>query len=111
MKYSHHYSKLDQKIYTTVRRYKKGNEGDIVNETYPDGSHKAEILLEILRSLDKMETTFLLNDTDCNTREEAIELINSFYKKPIDLDEKLFVYILQRVNERKIPVSRSKEGI
>lgn len=84
-------------MYTTIRRYKKANEGDIVPETYPDGSHHARVISEIRRSINEMETKFLLNDTDCKTRKEAIELLNSFYQKLIALDEKLFVYILQKV--------------
>ncbi|KYC53839.1 MAG: hypothetical protein AMQ22_00038 [Candidatus Methanofastidiosum methylothiophilum] len=39
---------------------------------------------------------FLLKDTGRATREEAVELLNSFYKKPIAKDEKLTIYVIIR---------------
>ena len=98
MKYSNNYSKLEKNRYTTIRRYSKGKMGKNIRETYPKGWHFAKIMRIERRSLVQLSTEFLLEDTDCKTRKEAIELINSFYKKPIDENkDKLYVYYLKRV--------------
>ena len=98
MKYSNNYSKLSLEEYTTIRRYSKGKVGKIVKEDYPDGWHFAKIINVERKPLIQITTEFLLADTDCKTRENAIELINSFYKKPIDeTKEKLYIYHLKRV--------------
>ena len=46
-----------------------------------------------------MSDDFLLYDTTpfASTRSEAVKLLNSFYDEPIDLDEKLAVYLLKKV--------------
>ena len=98
MKYSKHYSKLDQNKYTTIRRHSKGKVGDVVLETYPDGKHKANIVDIKRQTINEMSFTFLYTDTDCITREEAKNLIQYFYRKPIDFDkEKFYVYFLEKV--------------
>ena len=96
MKYSHNYSKLEKKEYTTIRRYSKGKEGEIIMEDYPNGNHFAKIMKVERRSLEQISTDFLMKDTDCKTRMEAIDLIQSFYKVPIDEKEKLYIYYLRR---------------
>lgn len=97
MKYSHNYSKLEQKEYTTIRRYSKGKVGRGLTETYPGGYHFAQIVKIERKPLIQVSTELLLKDTDCETREEAIELIQSFYKKPIDyFSEKFYIYHMER---------------
>lgn len=99
MKYSHAYAKLRVHNYTTIRRYKKGNVGDIVLETYPSGSHYAEIVKIERKALADIYLTELMFDTDCNSRAEAYELFQSFYKKPIDYErEKFYIYHLKWVS-------------
>ncbi len=95
MKYSHNYTKLDYPYYTTIRRYSKGKVGDIVIEKYPKGQHKARIIEVQRKSLDNIPTHVIEFDTDTNSRGMAYELIQSFYKKPIDFkNEKFYIYTL-----------------
>jgi len=97
MKYSKHYSKLDQDKYTTIRRHPKGKVGDIKLETYPDGSHYAEITKIGRQTLKNVSFTFLRSDTDCITRQGAMNLIQSFYDKPIDFEkERFYIYYMEK---------------
>ena len=97
MKYSHDYAKLRVHNYTTIRRYSKGKVGDIVQETYPSGTHLAKIVKIERRALDDVYLTELMFDTDCNSRGEAYRLFQSFYKKPIDFkNEKFYIYYLKK---------------
>ncbi len=99
MKYSHNYTKLKKPKYTTIRRYKKGKEGDIVSENYPGGSHISRIILEKRTTLADIHLKVLLNDCDCDTRKDAYELFQSFYKKPIDFrNERFYLYVLEKVD-------------
>jgi hypothetical protein len=98
MKYSEKYRKLDKEEYTTIRRYSKGKVGDCVKEKYPNGTHNAKIIKIEKMSLSQIPTRLLLEDTDRETREEAIHLIQSFYYKPIDIKkEKIYVYFLRKI--------------
>jgi len=102
MKYSSNYGKLYKPYYTTIRRYSKGKMGDFVKEIYPNGVHSAQILRVERKTLNEITTEFLLADTDCKTRKEAIRLIESFYKKPIDRQrEKLYIYYLQKIKYKR----------
>lgn len=99
MKYSKHYSKLDKKEYTTIRRHSKGKIGDIKLEVYPDGWHHAKIMDVKRKSIIKIPTKFLLEDTGCNSRNKAIKLIKSFYEKPInEFKDKLYIYYMKKIS-------------
>ena len=113
MKYSHNYAKLDVFNYTTIRRYPKGKVGDIVKETYPKGSHYSEIVGIERRALNEVYLTDLLFDTDCDTREEAYRLFQSFYKKIIDFDkDRFYVYFMEKVEGMKCANKKcGKEGV
>ena len=98
MRYSHKYSKLDMVNYTTIRRYKKCNKGDIVRKTYPGGSHDAEVKHVQRMTLAEMSIDFLKADTDLDSREDVYNLFNKFYKRQIDIfREKMYVYYLRKV--------------
>ena len=98
MKYSKNYAKLNVSNYTTIRRYPKGKIGNIILEKYPSGEHYAKIIKIERKALDDIYLTDLIFDTDCDTRKEAYELIQSFYKKPIDFqNEKLYIYKLRKM--------------
>jgi len=94
LKYSKHYSKLDLPLHATIRRYLKGRKsGDVVKEIVNGKvlQYSKIVLIERL-TVNQMSTDFLLKDTDCTTRIEAIRLLNSFYTNPISLEyEKLYV--------------------
>ena len=92
------YSKFKKNKYTTIRRYKKGNAGDIVLEQYPNGFHYARIKDVVRETLERLPTKFLLDDTDCKTRDDAYYFIQCFYKKPIDpYNEKLYIYFMEKI--------------
>ena len=98
MKYSHDYSKLKNETYTTIRRHPKGKIGTITNENYPSGSHLA-IIENIKRmTIDEMSISMIQQDGDVKTREEFLDLLNSFYRKPIKRNEKLYIYFLRKKN-------------
>jgi len=96
LKYSHNYSKLDKQEYTTIRRYSKAQVGDIVREVYPKGNHFAKVKRVVRTTLREIPTKLLLEDTDKQTREEALLLIQSFYRKQIGIDERLYLYYLDK---------------
>lgn len=98
MHYSKDYSKLKKNEYATIRRYPKGKLEDVKRESYPSGSHFAKITNIERKPLVQISTPFLLEDTDCETREEAVDLIGSFYQKPINYyKERLYIYYLKKV--------------
>ncbi|KKK73560.1 hypothetical protein LCGC14_2892620 [marine sediment metagenome] len=102
MRYSKHYSKLDEDEYTTIRRYKKSRivgkvEEEILNYRV---LHRAMIKRIVALAFNFIATDLLLKDTDCQTRQEAFDLIQAFYKKPIDKSkEKLFIFYMKKVNK------------
>ena len=98
MKYSENYSKLQNKYYTTIRRYSKGKLGDIVVEKYPLGTHKARIYQIDRATLDSIPLDFLQMDTDRITRQEIYLLFQSFYRKTIDFKNEFFyIYYLEKL--------------
>lgn len=104
MRYSKHYSKLDDEEYTTIRRYKKGRKvGDIEEEILNFRVlHRVRIERIIKLAFNDMATDLLLKDTDCKTRKDAFDLLQTFYLKPIDkAKEKLFIFYLKKVKTRK----------
>lgn len=99
MKYSKKYSKLLNNKYTTIRRYSKGKVGKTIVETL-NGTilHFAKIIKIERKTFIQISTELLLNDTGCNTRKQAFDLIQSFYKKPINpYKDKLYIYHLRRL--------------
>ena len=93
MKYSHKYNKLNQDTYTTIRRYKKANVGDIVTETYPGGSHKALVLHEIKKSLDEIANVLVVApDTEKSAVGHAITLSDPLRVFKVEKDNHFFGY-------------------
>lgn len=98
MKYSHNYSKLGGKGYTTIRRYNKGKLGDVVLEVYPKGFHYSEIIGIEREVLERISNSRIFADTDKSSRKEVYELFQSFYEKPIDFNkERFYIYYLKRI--------------
>ena len=97
LRFSQHYSKLDRSTFTTIRRTKRHfMEGQEIEIVGPTGSLGIAVVIAIsYQSLNEMETAFLLADTDCHTREDAITLLNSFYSPAIPPNELLTVLTLR----------------
>lgn len=102
MQYSHNYTKLKRKEYTTIRRYSKGKLGDIITEVYPNGKHKAQIIKIERATLESLNLPFLEADTDLLWRNEIYRLFQSFYKKTIDFENEMFYiyYLRQEVGSK-----------
>lgn len=107
MKFSHDYLKLEDNIYTTIRRYKKGNIGDFIVDKSPNIYNRSKIIRIKRNSLDNLPLDLLQRDTTYKdngiiikyqTRKEIYELFQSFYKKPIDFkNEKFYIYWMEKI--------------
>ena len=107
MRYSHNYAKLKVHNYTTIRRYPKGKVGDIVLEIYPEGKHFSKIVKIERKTLGQLLLTELMFDTDCNTRNDAYDLFQSFYKKPINFHkDRFYIYYMEKYNEWTLSLYR-----
>jgi len=56
----------------------------------------ATLVLKTKMALNNIPTPFLCYDTETESREDAIKLLNSFYKKPISEDEELTILFFKR---------------
>lgn len=99
MIYSKKYPKLLNKEYTTIRRYSHGKIGKITVETINGFLlHFAKIIKIERKPFIQISTELLLKDTDCRTRKQAFDVLQSFYTKPINpYREKLYIYHLRRL--------------
>lgn len=100
MIYSKKYPKLLDNEYTTIRRYSHGKIGKIVAETFNNLFllHFAKIIKIERKPFIQISTELLIKDTNCNTRKEAFDLLQSFYKKPINpYNEKLYIYHMRKL--------------
>jgi len=98
MNFSHYYTKLNDRTFTTIRRRFRHKEGEIVDVSVKRHQQfKVEIKKVWRKTLGSLSTTLLCKDTDMPSRGEAIALIQSFYDKPIDVDnEKVYVVKCRR---------------
>lgn len=96
--FSKWYSKLNNELFITLRKRKQCNVGEVVRVTIKgmDKTLFAKCLEIIPEDLDYYSDELLTYDTDTNTREEAIELLQSFYRKPILPDSRLYLHIFSR---------------
>jgi len=112
MNYSHHYYKLGNRVYTTIRKSKKPNQkvGTIELEYFNNILiHKVEILRIERVILDKLNESLLIMDclypnSKIDSRENCYELFKSFYVNEIDFSTQIFyLFLLKKVkNEIKI---------
>jgi len=99
IKFSRDYSKLYTHIFPTIRRYDHYPYGEYQVVVKKKGGLEiffAELILKVKVELKNLPTKFLVYDTDTNTREEAVRMLNSFYRTPIDKNEKLTVLWFKR---------------
>lgn len=99
------YSKLDRKVFPTIRRRDKyGDVGDVNDITHgPVGNRetigRAEIVAKETVTLEELSDQFLMRDTESMSASESVISINSFYSKPIGSDEGLTLYWNRWVDE------------
>lgn len=96
LKFSHNYSKLNNRSFTTIRRRDKYAVGEKVQVITPSKRFYAKIIEKWKAKLRDIPAGLLLRDTDMKTRREAESLLNSFYRNPIDEEEFLTIYRLQK---------------
>ena len=80
MKFSHHYTKLDYPVFTTIRKnrgYYKAGQRILIQEPYSE--FKAEIVSIRYISLLNITENIANKDADC-TKAELIKLMQRFYK-------------------------------
>ena len=96
--FSKWYSKLNNELFITLRKRKQCDIGEHVQVTIKgmDKTLFAKCLEIIPRDLDHYSDELLIFDTDTNTREEAIELLQSFYRTPILPDTRLYLHVFSR---------------
>lgn len=112
--YSEFYPKLAEKEHTTIRKHKKWNLKEILQE-FPEGKYLQDIeIIKIERMLLlELKPELLLKDTNRPTIEQALDLFNSlklkvdlrYGNKPRDYDfknEKFTIYYLKIINPRRI---------
>ena len=99
IKFSQDYSKLNDRVFTTIRRYDRYKVGETVSVKTPTKKFYALILHKFKCFAKELHEEFLCYDTDTENLVEAIKVLNSFYKKPINDYEKLTILILKKVKE------------
>ena len=97
LKFSHEYSKLKDRVFTTIRRgMPKFDPGELVECKTPTQTFNAIILYAICMETDQLPTDLLIYDTDQPTREEAMKLFQSFYRTPIEENNVWTLYLLKK---------------
>ena len=80
VEFSHEYSKLANDVFSTIRLHDKGLKvGEICNIKTPSRTFKAKLINKDQVKLAELSTEYLTNDTDTETRVEALDVLNSFY--------------------------------
>ncbi|UJG43608.1 MAG: ASCH domain-containing protein [Candidatus Heimdallarchaeum endolithica] len=102
LKFSHLYTKIDDlqsgQTITTIRRRLKGIQ---INDCiYVKLNNRYLCIAKIVKiekkKLKDISTDLLKKDTDKKTRQEAVQLLNSFYRNKITEDEELFIFYLKK---------------
>ena len=83
LKFSKDWKKLNDPIFTTIRRRTDLEEGNIIDIISPKKKFKGIVLFRTSIELSKISTSLLTYDTDTLIRNEAIKVLNSFYQKEI----------------------------
>ncbi len=96
------FQKLTNNTFSTIRRHNNYKLGQIYEIKTPETTFNAELVKKEHKTLKEIETLFLMIDTDTDNREEAITLLNSFYKKPIKWNDELVILFFERVNSHRV---------
>lgn len=98
LKFSHsHYLKLQHPLFPTIRRRDKyPDAGERVEIATPQENFEATVVKKVKMKLGEIPTIFLRYDTAREgevpeNREEAMDILNSFYVKPLQDDEEVTV--------------------
>ena len=103
LKFSSDYNKLNDELFTTIRRNDKPHyqEGKLIMikspSRYIDRVFKAIIVMKIKRKLKDIPLDFLLQDTETQSYIEAMNVFKRFYQTPLDPNEELTILILKKI--------------
>lgn len=97
IKFTHDYPKLDKDCFTTIRRRDKGLK---VGQSYPIKSpskkFRAVLTNKVQVRLTDIPDNILFFDTNTTSREDAYNLLNSFYKNPLNPQEEVTLFYFYR---------------
>jgi hypothetical protein len=99
--FSKWYAKLSEGLFITLRKRPQCFAGEIVEVTIKKSPvyFHAQCLQVIPLPLEELSDELLQFDTDCSTRKEAINLLQSFYRNKIEPTTKFYLHILtQKIN-------------
>lgn len=101
--FSKNWSKLNQQMFTTLRKSKKAQEGEVVKiynrpnvVVFP-----ARCLLVMKFPLAQLSTYLLCVDTDTRSRTAAIAEIQQFYSKQLTDDTIFYLHLFQKEDPDK----------
>lgn len=99
MNYKKYYSKFDNKHYTTIRKRKNGKKIDEIEPEKVKGIiiHYAKIQKIERKRLSELSTAFLCEETDGNSREDALRILQSFYKTEIIFVPYWYIFHMEKM--------------
>ena len=99
LKFSRDYNKLDDELFTTIRRYDKPHykEGNVILIKSPHKTFEAIIIMKLKRKLKNIPIDFLLQDTETHSYSKAMNLFRRFYTNPLNPNEEITILILKKV--------------
>ena len=99
--FSKNWSKLDQPMFTTLRKSKKALEGEMVKIYNKSNVNvfPAQCLLVMKFTLGELSTGLLCVDTDTKSRSAAIAEIQQFYRKPLTDETVFYLHLFQKEDQ------------
>jgi hypothetical protein len=102
MKFSREYTKLQDRLFTTIRDHSFYNEGQVIDCETPTGAFPARVLLKVAIRFRNIPEALLQYDTDSPglSAAECREHIRSLYHRdPPGDDYIMTVYLLEKLPE------------
>lgn len=101
--FSKNWSKLDQNMFTTLRKSKFAKEGEIVKiYNKPNVNVFPALCLLVEKfTLAELSTVLLCIDTGTKTREAAISKIQQFYPTPLTDETIFYLHLFQKEVQNK----------
>ena len=103
MRFSHEYTKLQDRLFTTIRNHCAYDEGQIIPCETPLRVFRAQVLLKVPIRFRDISLPLLRYDTDNPglSAEEIIDEIRALYRsEPPSPNDVVTVYLLEKVKER-----------
>jgi hypothetical protein len=100
MRFSREYTKLQDRVFSTIRFHSFYNEGEILDCQAPTHSFRVRVLIKSAMRFRNIPEAFLQYDTDCPelSAAECREEIRSFYRHdPPGDDYIMTIYWLEKV--------------